>query len=170
MWLRSGENRYALRLARTELWKNSSRNALSFSILNRISGTNKKVIAKLLTIPLDLLQVSAHLVACLLLHGSTTTDMPKGAEMSRMEIAEMCIKMTSKKERGRTFGIAAVALGIWGFLISYPTLPFICFPASVACGVSVYRGGQRRWGGACVAMGIIGMLGFLFIMIRAGQI
>lgn len=90
--------------------------------------------------------------------------------MSRMEIAEMCIKMMSKEERGRTFGIAAVALGIWGFLISYPTLPFVSFPASVACGVSAYRGGQRRWGVACVAMGIIGMLGFLFIMIRAGQI
>lgn len=90
--------------------------------------------------------------------------------MSRMEIPEMWIKMTSKEERGRTFGIAAVALGISGLLISYPTLPFVCFPASVAFGVNAYRGGQRRWGGACIAMGIIGMLGFLFIMIRASQI
>ena len=90
--------------------------------------------------------------------------------MSLMEIRETWIKMTSEEERGRTFGIAAVALGIWGLVITYPTLPFVCFPASVACGVSAYRGGQRRWGGACIAMGIIGMLGFLFIMMMAGQI
>ena len=90
--------------------------------------------------------------------------------MSRMEISEMCIKMTSKEERGRTFGVAAFILGILGLLITYPTLPFVCFPASVACGVNAYRGGQRGWGGACIALGIIGMLGFLFIIMRSGQI
>jgi hypothetical protein len=46
-------------------------------IIAGFHSPNKKVIAKLLTIPLNLLQVSAHILACLLLHGSTTTNMPK---------------------------------------------------------------------------------------------
>ena len=93
-------------------------------IIAGFHSPNKKVIAKLLTIPLNLLQVSAHILACLLLHGSTTTNMPKEWKMSLMEIRETWIKMTSKEERGRTFGVTAVVLGIGGVLISYFPLPF----------------------------------------------
>jgi len=86
--------------------------------------------------------------------------------MSLKKIRETWIKMTSEEERGRTFGIAAVALGIGGFLNPWPyfTIPFFCFPASVACGMTAYKRGQRRWGGAAIAMGVIGILGVLFIM------
>jgi hypothetical protein len=97
----------------------------------------------------------------------TTTNMPKEWKMSLMEIRETWIKMTSKEERGRTFGVAAFVLGIAGFVIPYLPLPFLCFPASVALGVNTYKCGQRRWGGAVIMMGVIGILGFLFIMVSA---
>ena len=89
--------------------------------------------------------------------------------MSLKEIRETWIKMTSEEERGRTFGIAAVALGIGGFLnpLPYFTIPFFCFPASVACGVTAYKRGQRRWGGAAIAMGVIGILVILFGLVSA---
>jgi len=131
---------------------------------------NKKVIATLLTIPLNLLQVSAHIVAWLLLlqHGSTTTCR-KERKMNLKEIRETWIKMTSDEECGRTFGIAAVALGIGGFLnpLPYFTIPFFCFPASVACGVTAYKHGQRRWGAAAIAIGAIGTLVLLFALVSA---
>jgi hypothetical protein len=74
--------------------------------------------------------------------------------------------LTSKEQRLRVWGIVAVILGIHGIIaIPLPILAFFSIPVSVLCGGIVFHRGAERLGGTAIALGAIGFLFHVFLIV-----